>query len=295
MRYLLLISILPAYLLGKYVYNNDKVEKEPKGLLTKLFIFGIISAIMTIIMSLVVDAFIPFFTEKHNDLLGILIDNFIGVALVEEGFKWIMLRIGSWNDKNFDYQYDGMIYAVYVSLGFATLENILYVCTSGFITGVLRAKLSVPGHAFFGVFMGYYYGLAKKAQLKGDNSAVSGYLFMSLLIPIVLHGTFDAALSVTGILNSDISILAVLAFYILFVIFLYIISFKKIKQLSNIKTNIYDVLTREIPVTNISNPNGLGNQVNIPINNIRNVYCTQCGQLVYGKFCSFCGARTVIE
>ena len=295
MRYLLLISILPAYLLGKYVYNNDKVEKEPKGLLTKLFIFGIISAIMTIIMSLVVDAFIPFFTEKHNDLLGILIDNFIGVALVEEGFKWIMLRIGSWNDKNFDYQYDGMIYAVYVSLGFATLENILYVCTSGFITGVLRAILSVPGHAFFGVFMGYYYGLAKKAQLKGDNSAVSGYLFMSLLIPIVLHGTFDAALSVTGILNSDISILAVLAFYILFVIFLYIISFKKIKQLSNIKTNIYDVLTREIPVTNISNPNGLGNQVNIPINNIRNVYCTQCGQLVYGKFCSFCGARTVIE
>ena len=81
---------------------------------------------------------------------------------------------------------------------------------------------------------------------------------------------------------------------------LYINNENKDKQtnnetLSNIKTNIYDVLTREIPVTNISNTNGLGNQVNIPINNVRNVYCTQCGQLVYGKFCSFCGARTVIE
>lgn len=293
MRYLLFLSILPAYLLGKYVYNHDKVEKEPKNLLTKLFIFGIISTVITIVVSIILDIIFPYFAQESVNLYDIIIHNFIGVALIEEGIKWIMLKIGSWNDKNFDYQYDGMIYAVFVSLGFATVENILYVLVNGFVTGILRAIVSVPGHAFFGVFMGYYYGLAKKAQLKGNNSAVPGYLFLSLLIPVILHGTFDASLSVTSILKDDTSIVMVLGFYIIFVIFLYIISFRKIKQLADIKTNIYDVMTREIPV--MSNNQGTVPVANVPINNVRNVYCTQCGKLVFGKFCANCGARTVIE
>ena len=292
MRALLLISILPAYLLGNYVYNHDKVEKEPKSLLTKLFVFGIISIIITIIISKVMELLFPFFEENHEDIIGMLIDNFIGVALVEEGSKWIMLRLGSWNDKNFDYQYDGMIYAVFVSLGFATVENFLYVMQHGFVTGILRAIVSVPGHCFFGVFMGYYYGLAKKADLKGEKSSVPGYLFLSILIPVILHGTFDAALSAASIFNDDTSMMVILGLYILFVIFLYIVSFRKIRQLSEIKTNIYDVLTREIPV--VTN-NQEAPMVNIPSNNLKTVYCSQCGNKVFGKFCSNCGARTIIE
>ena len=252
---LLLISILPSIFLGKYIYDNDKVEKEPKRLLLKLFLFGIVSIFIALILTLYGKLFVPYLFINHNDILGIILSYFIGVGIVEEFSKLIMVYVGSWYDDNFDYQYDGLVYSVYVSLGFATIENIMYVLDkglstnliTGLLTGLLRALLSVPGHVFFGIFMGYYYGLAKKED-RSNNNKTKYYLLMALLIPALLHGIFDSTITIISTYqNSYISDLTILI-YLIFIIILYILSFRKVKVLSDIKTNIDDVLTREIPV-----------------------------------------------
>ncbi len=281
MRLLLLLSVLPSYLLGKYVYQNDKVEKEPKNLLITLFIFGVISIIITLVITFVMKLLIPFFAEEPSGALNIFIYYFIGVGLIEEFSKWIMLYIGTWNNNNFDYQYDGLIYAVFVSLGFATLENIMYVLgQQNFIVAILRALVSVPGHAFFGVFMGYYYGLAKKDARKNKIFSKNTNLLLSILIPTVLHGLFDSLLTISANAGSDL-LIPILLLYVVFVVILYIYSFNKIKKMSEIRTNIDDILTREIPI--------------VEDNSNNKVYCSECGNIVNSRYCPWCGTRTIIK
>ena len=191
MNLLILITFLPSVLLGKYVYNMDKVEKEPTSLLIKLFIAGIFSVFLTLLISEFSEAIFPFIDGEATDVKSIVIYNFIGVALIEEFSKWIFLFICTWKNKHFNFLYDGIVYGVFVSLGFATLENCLYVFqpNGGIGTALLRAILSVPAHAFFGVFMGYYYGIAR--MNKNQKKGYIFYILLSLLIPVFLHGTFD--------------------------------------------------------------------------------------------------------
>ena len=271
---LLFISILPSILLGKFIYDNDKVEKEPKSLLLLLFLLGILAIIITMIISLYGLLFIPYLFEDHNTIAGIIISYFIGVGLVEEFSKLLMVYVGSWNNNNFDYQYDGLIYSVYVSLGFATVENIMYVLGNSLKVAILRALLSVPGHVFFGIFMGYYYGLAKKEDRNNNKKKKKYYLIMALIIPAILHGIFDSTITIAFKYSdnyiSDISILI----YLLFIVSLYFVSFRRVKTIGKIKTNIDDELTRDIPM--IKN---------------RKVYCKQCGKLVVGNYCEECGTK----
>ena len=225
MDYLVLITILPSYLLGKYVYRMDKIEKEPPGLLFKLFVGGMIAVAMTIFISKQAKGYFPILASEDTDFKTLLIYNFLGVALIEEFCKWFMLLILSWRSKHFNFLFDGIVYGVFVSIGFATVENFLYVFSNngGFFTAILRAVLSVPAHAFFGVFMGYYYGLSRMD--KNRNKGHLLFMVFSLLIPILLHGTFDFCLSI----NSLIFIGA----YVAFILILYFVSFRRIKYLSN--------------------------------------------------------------
>jgi RsiW-degrading membrane proteinase PrsW (M82 family) len=91
-----------------------------------------------------------------------------------------------WNDKNFDEYFDGIVYASFISLGFATVENIMYVLPGGLSVGIMRALLSVPGHFFFGIIMGYFLSLAKFNKSKRGR-----YIFLGLLFAILGHGMFD--------------------------------------------------------------------------------------------------------
>ena len=275
MNLLFYLSILPAIILGKYVYTRDKVEKEPAPLLVKLFLLGIAAIALTLFISLIVELFFPSFRDEPHGILNILIYYFFGIALIEEFSKWIMLYLGSWNNDNFDYQYDGLIYAVFVSLGFATVENIMYVSSGGLIIAIFRAILSVPGHVFFAVFMGYYYALAKKAERKKENGRRNKYLYFSLLVPMILHGIYDSTVMICSDYDSYISWLF-LAIYLIFIVVLYVVSFRKINELSDIKSNIDDLVTRDIPIIN--------NQV----------YCKECGSLVNNMYCANCGAKTIL-
>jgi RsiW-degrading membrane proteinase PrsW (M82 family) len=111
---------------------------------------------------------------------------YVVVAFSEEGSKYLMLRFYAYPRKAFNEPFDGIVYAVMVGMGFATVENIEYVRQFGFRTGVERFFLAVPAHAAFAVLMGYYVGLAKF-----DRERSLGLMWKGLLIAVLFHGSFD--------------------------------------------------------------------------------------------------------
>lgn len=258
--FLLVLAILPSFLLGFYVYKKDEKEKEPSYLLSKLFLNGILSAFVVLFISYIVD-------PSLSLVNSVFVEAFVGVALIEEGVKWLFVYRDTWNHREFNHIYDAIVYSVFVSLGFATFENLLYVFTSGesltlsFFVAILRAISSVPGHAFFAVFMGYYLGLAKLSERNKNLSLKSRYLFLSILVPVLCHGFFDFCL-----MTGDLIFIAV---FVAFVIFLYVSAFSKIRKHSEILVMF--------PTENSS----ASLEHKCP-------YCNQ--QIEFGdKFCSECG------
>ena len=144
---------------------------------------------------------------------------YVVVGLSEEGFKYLLLRMTTWNSPEFNCRFDGVVYAVFVSLGFALWENISYVFTYGLGTALVRAITAVPGHACFGVFMGTWYGLAKKQQLWGQEDLSVVSRTMAVALPVIIHGTYDllATLGNTWI-------------FIIFIAVMFAISFATIKR-----------------------------------------------------------------
>ena len=190
---LFFLAVLPGLLLIRYVYKLDSVEKEPLGLLIKLVIYGAIATIPAIIIGLSAnEVMLEIFDE--DDILYLIIDNFIVTALVEEFVKYKALRAASWKHNAFDYMFDGIVYAVCASMGFAILENIAYIMEDGsYELVIMRAVLSVPGHCIFGIFMGYFYGRAKASANKGNFTIFSR--MMAVLVPTIFHGWYDFLLS----------------------------------------------------------------------------------------------------
>ena len=278
-EFLLFLSVLPSIALGVMIYKKDIVEKESPGLLFKLFLGGAIgSVILTLLLSTVLEPIIPDLEDSNNSFIYLAITTFFKVALVEEFSKWIFLKKITWKNKEFNYIYDAIVYAVFVALGFATIENILYVLGSegGISIAILRAILSVPGHAFDGVFMGYYYGLAKQAKINDNIKLFKRNMIFSLLIPVVFHFIFDY------LLLSENSILLIL--YLVFIILLYINAFKRINKLSNI--------TERLDKNDDINNNSYNIvEATYQTNTINHKYCTNCGNLVDGNFCSVCGKK----
>lgn len=192
MQLLLLIALLPAAALAVYIYQKDGVEHEPVDLLLKLAGFGALSCVPAAVAELLISGvFFSVLGIPQQSYLGAFLEAFAVAALCEELCKFFFLSRRTWNHPAFDYQFDGIVYAVTVSLGFAALENVQYVLQYGFSTGLIRAVTSVPGHAIFGVFMGYYYGFAKLAYYEGNQAKVRYYKQMAVIVPMLLHGTYD--------------------------------------------------------------------------------------------------------
>ncbi|MEE3343069.1 MAG: PrsW family glutamic-type intramembrane protease [Bacilli bacterium] len=252
-----ILAILPVILIAIYIYKKDN-NKEPAKLLVKLFFSGLISIIITLVITVLLSLFIPSLMSanpKNMNLIQLLFHVFIGVALVEEFSKWIMTYLISYNNEEFDEIYDIIIYSVFVSLGFACLENILYVSTGGLSTAIGRGLLSIPGHTCFGVFMGYYFGLAKVCEIKKNEELKKKNMILSLAVPAILHGIYDYCLF-TG------KVIFVLLF-LAFIVFMYMYANKKIKQ--------YASVTRKIKY--------------------KNNYCPNCGTVVNNNYCPNCGHK----
>lgn len=214
---LILISIIPVALLLKFTFDKDTIEKEPATLLFRIFISGILSAVIVLLLSKALRTII----KLDNDLYR----SFIEIGFIEEICKWIFIYIITWNNKEFNYKFDAIVYCIFASLGFAFVENICYSFNYGIITALLRSIISVPGHAFFAVYMGYYLGMAKKYYMINDKKRGSLFTIYSVIIPTLLHGIYNFCLMGQ---NDFIYML-----FITFIIALYILSFKTINSSSN--------------------------------------------------------------
>ena len=218
---LIVLAVAPAILLMLYIYKLDKLEKEPKRLVVKLIGFGIVSTFLAVITERIGMAGLEA-TVGQDTLIGRVLLYFIVVGLSEEGFKYLVLKLASWKNPEFNCKFDGVVYAVAVSLGFALWENIQYVAAYGVSTALLRAVTAVPGHACFGVIMGGWYGLAKRKQQQGWDSASRLARFLAVLIPTIVHGAYDfIATAETQFIH-----------FVMFVVLMFIVCFYTIKKLS---------------------------------------------------------------
>jgi len=220
---LILAAVLPAAFLMVKVYKSDRVEREPAWLVISLVLLGMISTALAGAAEQLGDRILTSFLEEgslgYNALFFFLV-----VGPAEEGFKYAVLRWRTWRNPEFNCQYDGMVYAVFVALGFALWENIGYVLMFGIQTAVARALTAVPGHACFGVFMGVWYGIAKRYDLYGEVDRSRRARRLCVCIPALLHGCYDFIAS----LESEVFVLVFLAF----VVAMFITALRIVKRLS---------------------------------------------------------------
>ena len=269
------LALIPVIGLLIFIYFKDKKEKEPVGLLIGLFFAGLGSVIPAIILEairqLILDAVIPYESALKGVLLAMII-----VGPAEELGKYVVLRLITWKNKHYDYSYDAIVYAVFVSLGFAAIENVGYVIDGGLSTALMRMFTAVPGHACFAVFMGYFYSKAKYASITNNKSDYKKYNALSMIVPIIVHGVYDAI--VLGAVNTEAVLLAgmSLLLWIVYVIVMFIFAF--ITVLKSAK-NDFCIVYLPGAVQTIYNPAFLG------------TWTCGCGTVNQLNFCSKCGSQ----
>lgn len=229
---LLSIALAPPLIIGLYLYYRDRYVKEPlkwllisygTGWLIVLPILFLHSAFAwSGITSWLSKIFVP------GSIWGSVLDAFIMAALIEEGFKYLAFKKWIWKNRFFDEYYDGILYAALISLGFASLENIMYVFDYGFETGVSRALTAIPAHTFFGITMGYYLSRAKFSYTHTRRN-----LWLALLVPILLHGLYDFILFEIARFEDpeDPYFVAVAISFWVLMVFMLVYSRKRIKKM----------------------------------------------------------------
>ena len=189
---LIAAAVIPAVVLLVQVEKADRLEKESRSLLTSLVLYGVAATVFAGFAERIGMALLTRLFPREGFWYNVLL--FFGVvAFAEEGAKYFLLKRRTWKHPEFDCQFDGVVYSVFVSLGFALWENIGYVAMYGFSTALVRAVTAVPGHACFGVFMGAWYGMAKRREGAGDPAGAARLRRWSLLVPALLHGFYDFA------------------------------------------------------------------------------------------------------
>lgn len=205
---LLTAAFAPGIALLIYFYLNDRYKPEPFRHVIRMFIVGILIVLPTLIIQRgIILAF------DYNDFW---LAFFISGA-IEEVIKWFFLYYMIYNHPVFDEPYDAIVYAVAISLGFATLENLIYIWSyqASFTAMLMRGLLPVSGHALFGVAMGYYLGKAKFEQ------STKRFLVLAIIYPVFWHGLYDY------ILLSVESWLVVIS---VFMVILWLRSLKKVRN-----------------------------------------------------------------
>ena len=176
------LALIPVILILVFIYVKDKKEKEPMGLLMGLFFAGMGTVISAIIIEgigeVIFNLIIPYDSFIKEFLSAMLI---IGPA--EELGKYTVLRLITWKNKNFNYSYDAIVYSVFVSLGFAALENIAYVFINGLGIAILRMFTAVPGHAADAVFMGYFTAKPNMPMLPEKRTSIRKISHLPYLFP----------------------------------------------------------------------------------------------------------------
>ena len=233
---LLALSLAPGLAIIFYIYSKDKYDREPFEPLFISFLLGVVCTVPASLIQRALQPELNLFFSPYS-IPYYIIWAFGLVAFSEEGCKFLVLRLYSYRRRAFNEPFDGIVYSVMVSMGFACLENVMYVFEHGFATGILRMFLSVPAHASFGVLMGYHTGLAKF-----DPDRASWHLWKGLLIAVLFHGSFDFFLflqnnpNVTHYVPEVLLIAGSLITYIIAIR----LSLRSIKQQQAISKQVFD-------------------------------------------------------
>ena len=211
----IILALGPVFIIAFYIYFRDKYEKEPWTILLLAMLAGCFITLPILPIELLFSKV----GESFGGLWNAAWNSFFVAALCEEGFKFLALVLLVWKNKEFNEKFDGIVYATFISLGFAGVENLLYVLKTGVSTGIVRAITAVPAHAIFGITMGFFFGIAKFYPKKRKR-----YLHYSFLLPFFLHGCYDF------ILMSELNYL--FFFFVPFVVYLWISGLKKMKKLN---------------------------------------------------------------
>ncbi len=211
-------ALLPAVVLLAQVYRLDSIEKEPPGLLARLLAAGAAAGLVACAAEMGL-----FWLLHHvwpgKSVARMIVENFVLVGLLEEGCKLVAVRILIWRHPAFNYRFDAVVYCVFTALGFAALENVLYVEQFGLLTALTRALLAVPGHFFFAVYMGISLGDAKLSELRQRQFLVElsddkrRSLHEALWVPALLHGFWDFSLTSGSRVLAAVFYVFVLAFF----------------------------------------------------------------------------------
>ena len=216
-------AVIPALFLLAYVYRQDKVEREPAGLLGALVLQGIFATAIAKVLERLGLVLVGSLTREGTLLYSALL-YFGVVGFAEEGAKYFLLKRRTWNRPEFNCRFDGVVYAVFVSLGFALWENLAYVFTYGIGTALIRAVTAIPGHACFGVYMGCWYGQAFEFSVQGDEPRSRTCRRVAVVLPAVLHGAYDFLADITTRVSHW--------YFLLFVGALFLATFRLVRRLS---------------------------------------------------------------
>jgi RsiW-degrading membrane proteinase PrsW (M82 family) len=190
---LVAVALAPCLFLLWYFYTRDKYEPEPKKLILRIFFLGAVF----VIPAGVVEYLLLMPLQKYAGLWAVaFLESFFIVAPIEEVCKFLVVKKWIYGSLEFDEVMDGVVYGVAASLGFAALENIFYVVESGIGVGIMRALLSVPGHAFFGAILGYWLGMARF-----NKDKEKAYLTKGVLLAVFFHGLFNFLLLTRSVLS----------------------------------------------------------------------------------------------
>lgn len=215
---LLTVAIAPALALFSYFYLRDEFSSEPSKLIFRCFIYGAVLTFPILFLQYVFEAESVFAHQFSQFVLF--------PSALEEFFKWLVLVIAIFRHVEFEDPYDGILYGASISLGFATVENVLYLLEFGLETAFIRAFLPVSGHALFGVVMGYYFG---KAKFTGGKKG-HGFLFVALFSSLSLHLVYNTILFFQNAWSYSV---------IPFMLFLWWFGLRKVKQAHQLSLEHY--------------------------------------------------------
>lgn len=215
--YLVLAALAPVVVLLWYIYRKDSAQPEPAGWLIKAFFYGVASISVSLALTNLLTLFtgLDFNIEQQGSVAEAFANAFVWAAIPEETAKLLMLWLLLRRNPHFDERLDGIVYAVCVGMGFAAVENVMYLYDglgdgSWMSVGVSRALFAVPGHFLFAVLMGYYYSLSHFGLRRGAMTRL-----LIWLAPVLAHGLYDGILfsMKTSDMASAIGLVVFLVFF----------------------------------------------------------------------------------
>ena len=190
--FIIALAVVPAAVLMRYIYKQDRIEKEPVGLLMRLILLGVIAGFLSMLLESLGQFLLGLTKVDPSSPVYTILMAFFVVAAVEEGTKYFLMHKKVWKNPAFDYRFDAIVYAVFTSLGFAAMENIMYVMGFGLSVVLARALLSIPAHMSFSVVFGVFYGRARRCANMGQKQACRLNILLGYLTAVFFHGFYDS-------------------------------------------------------------------------------------------------------